>query len=53
MAKTFETPKGTRDFLPDEMRVRSAVFERLQRAFRLFGFDDYLEIKAALGYTPA
>lgn len=51
MAKTFETPKGTRDFLPDEMRVRSAVFERLQRAFRLFGFDEldtpafeYLEV---------
>ena len=51
MAKTFETPKGTRDFLPDEMRVRSAVFARLQRAFRLFGFDEldtpafeYLEV---------
>lgn len=51
MAKTFETPKGTRDFLPEEMRVRSAVFERLRRAFRLFGFDEldtpafeYLEV---------
>ncbi len=51
MAKTFETPKGTRDFLPEEMRVRTAVFERLQRAFRLFGFDEldtpafeYLEV---------
>ena len=40
MAKTFETPKGTRDFLPEEMRVRSAVFDRLRRAFRLFGFDE-------------
>lgn len=51
MAKTFETPKGTRDFLPEEMRVRSAVFDRLRRAFRLFGFDEldtpafeYLEV---------
>lgn len=40
MAKTFETPKGTRDFLPEEMRIRTAVFERLRRAFRLFGFDE-------------
>ena len=51
MAKTFETPKGTRDFLPDEMRVRTAVFDRLRRAFQLFGFDEldtpafeYLEV---------
>lgn len=51
MAKTFETPKGTRDFLPEEMRVRTAVFDRLRRAFRLFGFDEldtpafeYLEV---------
>jgi histidyl-tRNA synthetase len=40
MAKTFETPKGTRDFLPEEMRLRSAVFDRLRRAFQLFGFDE-------------
>jgi histidyl-tRNA synthetase len=51
MPKTFETPKGTRDFLPEEMRVRTAVFDRLRRAFRLFGFDEldtpafeYLEV---------
>lgn len=51
MGKTFETPKGTRDFLPDEMRIRSAVFERLRRAFQLFGFEEldtpafeYLEV---------
>ncbi|MDW8282105.1 MAG: histidine--tRNA ligase [Myxococcales bacterium] len=51
MARTFDTPKGTRDFLPDEMRLRTAVFERLVRAFRLFGFDEldtpafeYLEV---------
>ena len=40
MGKTFETPKGTRDFLPEEMRVRSAVLDRLRRAFQLFGFDE-------------
>ncbi len=51
MARTFETPKGTRDFLPEEMRIRNAVFDRLRRAFRLFGFDEldtpafeYLEV---------
>lgn len=51
MARIFETPKGTRDFPPEEMRVRNAVFDRLRRAFRLFGFDEldtpafeYLEV---------
>ncbi len=51
MANTFETPKGTRDFLPEEMRIRNAVFDRLRRAFQLFGFDEldtpsfeYLEV---------
>jgi len=40
MAKTFFPPKGTRDFLPDEMRVRAAVFDRLRRSFQLFGYDE-------------
>jgi histidyl-tRNA synthetase len=51
MAKKFETPKGTRDFLPDEMRTRRAVFDRLRRYFELYGFDEldtpvfeYLEV---------
>lgn len=51
MAKTFEPPKGTRDFLFDEMRVRSAVFDKLRRFFTLYGFDEldtpafeYLEV---------
>src|SRR5579859_4894566 len=52
MAKSkFETPKGTRDFLPDEMRARQLVFERLRRFFELYGFDEldtpafeYLEV---------
>ncbi|HEY7957714.1 MAG TPA: histidine--tRNA ligase [Polyangia bacterium] len=51
MAKKFETPKGTRDFLPSEMRTRRVVFDRLRRFFELYGFDEidtpafeYLEV---------
>lgn len=51
MAKKYETPKGTRDYLPADMRVRRAVFDRLRRYFELFGFDEldtpafeYLEV---------
>ncbi len=51
MAKKFETPKGTRDFLPEEMRLRSVVFDKLRHAFSLFGYDEldtpafeYLEV---------
>ncbi len=51
MAKTYEPPKGTRDFLFDDMRVRGAVFDKLRRFFQLYGFDEldtpafeYLEV---------
>ncbi len=51
MATKFQTPKGTRDVLPDEMRTRRAVFDRLRRFFELYGFDEidtpafeYLEV---------
>lgn len=51
MAKKFETPKGTRDFLPADMRTRRAVFNRLRKYFELYGFDEldtpafeYLEV---------
>jgi histidyl-tRNA synthetase len=40
MASKYETPKGTRDFLPSEMAVRSVVFDRLRRYFELYGFDE-------------
>ncbi len=40
MARKFETPKGTRDFLPSEMRTRRAVFDRLRRYFELYGFEE-------------
>jgi histidyl-tRNA synthetase len=51
MSKKFETPKGTRDYLPEEMRTRRAVFDRLRRYFELYGFEEldtpafeYLEV---------
>jgi histidyl-tRNA synthetase len=36
----FQPPKGTRDFLPSEMRTRQAVFERLRQAFTMHGFEE-------------
>ena len=51
MAKKYETPKGTRDYLPTDMRTRRAVFDRLRRFFELYGFEEldtpafeYLEV---------
>ncbi|HWE30603.1 MAG TPA: histidine--tRNA ligase [Polyangia bacterium] len=51
MAKKFETPKGTRDYLPSDMRTRRAVFDRLRHYFELYGFEEldtpafeYLEV---------
>src|SRR5512142_414945 len=51
MAKKYETPKGTRDYLPSDMRTRRAVFDRLRRYFELYGFEEldtpafeYLEV---------
>ena len=40
MGKKFETPKGTRDYLPADMRTRRAVFDRLRRYFELYGFEE-------------
>ena len=33
--------KGTRDFLPDEMSIRTQIFEKLYRTVELFGFQRY------------
>jgi histidyl-tRNA synthetase len=48
---TYETPKGTRDFLPSEMRTRSHVLDRVRAHFQRFGFEEldtpafeYLEV---------
>ncbi len=40
MAAKFEPPKGTRDFLPEEMRTRRRVFDTLTHYFQLYGFDE-------------
>ena len=40
MSQKFQPPKGTRDFLPEEMRIRRAVFDRLRRYFELYGFEE-------------
>ncbi len=51
MAKKYETPKGTRDYLPTDMRTRRVVFDRLRSFFELYGFEEldtpafeYLEV---------
>lgn len=35
----FQPPKGTRDFLPEEMIKRQFVIDRIREVFELFGFD--------------
>ena len=32
-------PKGTRDFLPSEVRRREYIFETIRRAFRVYGYQ--------------
>lgn len=34
----FDTPPGTRDFLPEEMAVRQEVMDRIKSVFELYGF---------------
>lgn len=42
MAKLSTQPyKGTRDFLPDEMSVRTQIFETMFRTVELYGFRRY------------
>ncbi|MCI5057869.1 MAG: ATP phosphoribosyltransferase regulatory subunit, partial [Flavobacteriales bacterium] len=38
MAKP-SVPKGTRDFLPDQVRKRNHIFKKCQEAFELHGFS--------------
>jgi histidyl-tRNA synthetase len=33
------TPKGTRDFLPSQVRRREYIFETIRRAFRVYGYQ--------------
>ncbi len=36
----FQTPRGTRDFLPDEMAKRRELFEKIRRVFELYGYGE-------------
>lgn len=35
----FQTPKGTRDFLPEEMIIRQEVIDKIRSVFERFGFQ--------------
>ena len=37
----YEPPSGTRDFFPEDMRVRNWLFERFRETARLFAFQEY------------
>lgn len=38
MPKTFQPPRGTRDFLPEEMLKREHIFSKIREVFESFGF---------------
>ncbi len=40
-AVEYEPPSGTRDFFPDEMRVRSWLFGKFRETARAFAFQEY------------
>lgn len=51
MAKKYNTPKGTRDFLPEEMSTRRRVLDKIRENFKLYGYGEldspaleYLEV---------
>ncbi len=37
----FKSPRGTRDFYPEEMRVRNWLFDNFKAAAKSFGFEEY------------
>ena len=39
MSDKFQPPRGTRDFLPEEMILREKVFDTVKRVFRRYGYD--------------
>ncbi len=39
MAQKPSIPKGTRDFLPEQVAKRTYIFDTIQRVFNLYGFD--------------
>jgi len=36
----FGRPRGTRDFLPDEMKVRRIILDTVRKSFELHGFEE-------------
>ncbi len=36
----FQPPKGTRDLLPEDMKKRRFVFEKLRQVFELYGYEE-------------
>ena len=39
MAQSPSIPKGTRDFLPQEMIRRNYIFDTIKQVFHLYGFQ--------------
>ncbi len=37
----YQTPKGTRDFLPEEMNLRRSVIDTLVSTYKLYGFQEW------------
>ena len=37
----FKSPRGTRDFYPEDMRIRNWLFENFKAAANSFGFEEY------------
>jgi histidyl-tRNA synthetase len=36
----FQPPKGTKDFLPEEMAKRRKVFEKIRKVFESYGYGE-------------
>jgi histidyl-tRNA synthetase len=41
MSDKFQSPRGTRDFLPEEMILRERVFDTVKKVFKRYGFDPF------------
>ncbi len=39
MSNKFQPPRGTRDFLPEEMILREKVFDTVKKVFKRYGYD--------------
>ncbi|MFH0956371.1 MAG: histidine--tRNA ligase [Candidatus Aenigmatarchaeota archaeon] len=40
MSETFQPPRGTRDFLPQEMAGRRKAFEKIRKVFDAYGYGE-------------